>query len=402
MERRCVQRRLSRRPAVKNVAKRKLLLLPPLLALLIIGATTPPRPPAASPPPPVVESPSVSLTFVGDVMAHVENLAGTPYRRAFARTEELLGAADLAFANFEFAIDPRKPTAGYPRFNAPPEYAEAVFSVGVNVVSAANNHSADLGVEGILQTASVLDGYGERLGIVYSGIQADAEKRYEPVLIEVNGFRVGFLAVTGFLNRGFRTDHVNIVSYTSDADRALLLRRVRDYGEKFDLFVLSYHGGVEYATEPDRRKRDFFVELVEAGVDIVWGHHPHVLQPLVIHRAGGRDRVIMYSLGNFISGQSSHIDVSLPDEEIAVRGESALIRVQFERRRSGEVELRSVEAHPLIHAPDRSGYVRVMRLDDLASVPFSPGWREFLSTRGSILTDWLRANARTGLFGVRQ
>ena len=74
------------------------------------------------------------------------------------------------------------------------------------------------------------------------------------------------------------------------------IQKMRDVADDYDLFVLSYHGGIEYAPRPSPRKAAFFRRLLDAGVDVIHGHHPHVLQP--IERLG--DKLVAYSLGNFV------------------------------------------------------------------------------------------------------
>ena len=102
------------------------------------------------------------------------------------------------------------------------------------------------------------------------------------------------------------------------------MERMRVEAARYDLFVLSYHGGREYAREPERAKVRFFRRLVEAGVDIVWGHHPHVVQGYaLVERPEGRG-LALYSAGNFISGMTWGIDPEAPEAERAWTGDSAL------------------------------------------------------------------------------
>ena len=338
---------------------------------------------------------TITLSFVGDVMFHAENIRSVPYDNAYSGVTGELSKADLTFANFEFVLDPSRPVSGYPRFNASLEYAEAAFDAGIDVVAVANNHAADLGVEGIERTVQTLDRYRER-GIVFSGIVAEVEHRFEPALIEVEEWRVGFLAVTSFLNRGERTDYVNIADYKSEDDRNRLLDVVRNHRARFDLFAVSYHGGIEYSDEPDPQKTEFFDLLVDAGVDIVWGHHPHVLQPWAFRKSEERTGLILYSLGNFVSGQSSYVDLSARYDERAQTGESVILTANF-KRSSGAILLKSVDAVPIVHLPVIGHGVGVTTLDGMVRSAVPERWRIYYEDRAPILRGFVDAQP-TSLF----
>jgi len=327
----------------------------------------------------------LTLSFVGDIMAHAENLNSIPYREVFRLLEEDLQFADLTFANFEFVLDPSRVPKGYPRFNAPIAYAEAAIAAGVDVVSLSNNHSADFGIDGIHATIASAARLAERYEVVFSGLVADPTERFNIELIEISGWRVGFVAVTSFLNRGFRTDHVNIVDYNSETERDDFLQLIRSATGRYDLLVLSYHGGIEYASEPVPAKRSFFEELVNAGVDIVWSHHPHVLQNWERFDGDVRSGIIMHSLGNLVSGQASHISLDDIENRRADRGESALIRVTI----SPGLKRVSLSAIPILHLADKFGFVRVLPASSLESVALSDRARRFYELRSFNLLQYV-------------
>lgn len=375
---------------------------------------------------------SIQLSFVGDLMAHVENLRSRPFSEAFVYVAHALDDVDLTFANFEFVVDPTKPAAGYPRFNAPAAYAEAAILAGVDVVSLANNHSFDLGIDGVNQTAASMKRFADLYEIAYSGINADtivdagppvlsvlsteSVPRFKITSFESNGFSVGFLAVTSFINRLIRTEYVNIADYNRTADREALLHTIRAARGEYDIFVLSYHGGVEYSTEPATRKTSLFTECIDAGVDIVWGHHPHVMQEWGRYTGSVRSGFIMHSLGNFLSGQSSYVDTANPNDRRALRGESVIITLEIaeidvdasrrpiegvgepdtanepESAYASGIEILSIDVVPIVHFPDANRIVRVATIDKIDDIEVAPEWSLFLEKRQKYLADYLESH----------
>jgi hypothetical protein len=148
----------------------------------------------------------------------------------------------------------------------------------------------------------------------------------------VNGVRIGFLAVTQFTNDHRRHDTVCTVDYRDPLQAETFLAWLKGAVRPFDLFVLSYHGGEEYEQVPDPGKEAFFYRLVQAGVHIVYGHHPHVLQPCDLVRTAGGTRLIIHSAGNFISGMTWKIDPSDPADPRADTGDSLIYQVSVELR----------------------------------------------------------------------
>ena len=369
------------------------------LFCLIIGTTH--QKSLEKPIEPLAEPTGVTLAFVGDLMAHRENLAATSYDNAFEYIAPFLRKADLAFANFEFVADPDRKPSGYPRFNVPETYIQAAFDAGIDVVSLANNHSFDFGANGVIATIETMNKLSETYGIAFSGTRANAGSTFEFEMIEVNDITIGFLAVTSFVNQYMRTGHVNIADYRRSDDRAALLETVRSVRSTYDVIVLSYHGGVEYSERAEPEKVRFFEELIDSGADIVWGHHPHVLQPCTRYTGAHRSGFIMQSLGNFLSGQSAYIDPLDPDDERGPRGESVLVTlkvtkpgdsdVENDDAESGpqQIEIRSVEMIPIVHYPDVDEVIRVLPLDAVEKTEISPVWRRYFASRRSRLAKLL-------------
>jgi len=328
--------------------------LPPGQRLTVPGAagsreSAPVRVPAARTRPPLPDGATgqLTLTFVGDIMAHRPNYLMPDYNRIYDAVRNAFLSDDLTFANLEFPVDPTRPYSTYPHFNVHPEYVRAAVRAGVDVFSLANNHATDQEAEGVLETLSSLGNivkiYAERGGAVagrprrlyFSGLRPARVTQYSATLIRRDGWRIGFIALTQFVNDprpGDGSDRVNVLDYRDRAATERFLRWVRLVSPNYDLFVVSYHGGVEYQTRPDPRKVAFFEALLQRGCDIVWAHHPHVLQPWhTVWLPDGRRGLILYSTGNFISGQTWFLTPEDHDARRAFTGDTALFKVTVTR-----------------------------------------------------------------------
>ena len=146
------------------------------------------------------------------------------------------------------------------------------------------------------------------------------------MITEANGIKVGWLGMTRWLNGNRNPDkddqpHVNFFPYPGEAggapgaDEATVLAAIKAARAQCDLLVISMHWGIEYATAPRPEDVDIAHKMMEAGATVIVGAHPHVLQPIETYKTqDGRDTVIFYSLGNFLSNQSrSYVDGLNPD-----------------------------------------------------------------------------------------
>ncbi len=207
-----------------------------------------------------------------------------------------------------------------PNFNAHPLLASALRASGWDVVSTANNHSLDRGVNGLDRTVDAL----RAAGLPFAGttrsdeiVDADGDGRPDDpsyALVESRGVRVAFLAFANLVNGIYGVLGVPDSRYqVSRFYNNLLLQdeqRVREAVARTraesgaDLVVVSAHWGFEYNELHDPAQSAWARALVEAGADVILGHHPHVLQPMErIIAPDGREAVVFYSLGNFISAR---------------------------------------------------------------------------------------------------
>lgn len=332
---------------------------------------------------------ALTLTFLGDIMIHSVNFRVPDYRVIYSAIAPYLKQDDLTFANLEFPLDPARPYADYPCFNGSLPYVMAAVEAGVDVFSLANNHSFDQGRAGVLQSIRAMEKLGLLTGrrIAWSGLRGNLSRSFLPAEIYAGGFKIGFLAVTQMVNRPMGHDYVQIVDYHSRSQRRVFLERLRAVTPAYDLFILSYHGGHEYALQPEPEKIAFFKELTAAGVHIVYAHHPHVPQGSLLMPAAaspGGTRLIIASAGNLISGMTWSIDPREPENLQAFTGDSALWSIRVVRR-DGCVEVEQVRSLLVTNHRNIENELVVIPFSDLLRQDLPASWRTYYRQRYSLL-----------------
>ena len=339
------------------------------------------------------------LSFTGDMMAHVINYSMDDYSLIYRDIEKIMQNDSLTFCNVEFPVNPEIPQASYPVFNIHPEYVMAAIDAGVDVLALANNHTGDQGTEGLKATVGAADAmvqkyrHEDNRNIYYSGVKADPETDFKPVTIYKNGWKIGYLSVTQFSNSIPEPGHMLIVNFNNSDESEDFVEWISTISGDYDLFVLAYHGGREYYTDPVRNKVRLFRELTAAGVDIIWGHHPHVIQPVEVLKNGDRESLVMYSLGNFISGQGRIADPVLPEEEWSYTGDSAIIQavISFD----GEKPLfRDIEAIPIANIMTTNRDIVITPLKDLTHQAVPEPWMTYFLERYVLMHDYFIRNIR--------
>ena len=263
---------------------------------------------AAGKPVPVVKT--VKMAVVGDIMVHdyQYNEAYDPatgeydFMHNFQDAKKYFAGNDLVIGNLELTFGgPDRPYASFPCFNTPDSFLDAVKDAGFTLLTTANNHSMDTGKAGLIRTLDKLDAYG----IEHFGTYRSQEERDQIFYKDVNGIRFAFLSYTYGTN-GIPVPDPYLVNLIEGDTMTSDIREARKHA---DVVVVMPHMGNEYESYP----RDIFVDwadmMFEAGADIVLASHPHVLQKMeyrkVDHGNGVHDGFIIYSLGNFISSQTT-------------------------------------------------------------------------------------------------
>lgn len=326
---------------------------------LVLAVIVGPRMAHAAPRP--VPAPRViTLGFVGDLMMHAANHDIEEYRDIYRDIEALLRGDDLTFANLEFPVDPGRAYGDYPLFNGTPAYLQAAVDAGIDAFSLANNHAFDGAEEGVVQTLRSLDRAGLAAGraLHRAGTRANPETPFAAARFEVNGVRVSFLAATQFLNTRKGRDRVMVVDYRDPRAADGFAALVEAESACRDVVVVSYHCGEEYASAPRPGLDAFLGRLAACGAAVVYGHHPHVLHAARFVYAGLSRRIVLPSMGNFVSGQAAFLDPATGRGAVAYgTGDSALVRVRL-LCTTGWATIIGVEAVPLaVYANDRGDQV---------------------------------------------
>ncbi|MFQ6002018.1 MAG: CapA family protein, partial [Anaerolineae bacterium] len=236
----------------------------------------------------------VELVAVGDILLcrTVEermNQYGVEF--PFAVTGELLRSADIALGNLECPLSTRgEPIDKRFLFRAHPRNLAALSWAGIDIVSLANNHLLDFGEKAMEDT---LEGLKDS-EIPYVGVGLSEEEAHRPVIMEVRGVKIAFLAYAAIRWRG--SPEVPTETRVAFAEIDRVQEDVRRGKEQADLVIVIMHLGTEYQSQPDAEQLAVSQAAVEAGATLVIGHHPHLVQETVPYLGG----FIAYSLGDFV------------------------------------------------------------------------------------------------------
>jgi poly-gamma-glutamate synthesis protein (capsule biosynthesis protein) len=216
-------------------------------------------------------APAVTLALLGDVML---GRSVHPSPETFAYLEPSLASADLTLANLESPLtdEPVQTDSPY-ALCASPGNARYLSDAGFDLLSLANNHSLDCGVEGLLETQSTLT--SNELDFIHS----------ETIYRSVNGIQLAFLAFDA----------------TAQFNRDAAVLSVRSAHKTGALVIVSMHWGAEYQAGVSTYQEQVAQQLAEAGAALIWGHHPHVIQPVEWINEG--QTLVLYSLGNALFDQ---------------------------------------------------------------------------------------------------
>lgn len=195
---------------------------------------------------------TVTLALLGDLML---GRGIDPHPDSLAYLRSSISAADLTLANLESPFAPVLPTSDS-TYNlcAFSNHADLLPAWGIDLVSLANNHNLDCGPNGPAETNSALNAAG--ITAVGPGM--------EPIYREVNGLHLAFLAFDDI---------------SSPLDEGAAVHAIRSARLTGAVVIVSVHWGVEYQSGASDRQKSLAQEFAEAGAALVWGHHPHVLQP---------------------------------------------------------------------------------------------------------------------------
>ncbi len=249
--------------------------------------------------PSATPSRKVTLMAVGDIMLGRtigDLIESEGYQAPFFYTAETLNQADITVGNLENPISERGEPENKPyAFRAPLAAGQSLAFAGFDVVSLANNHSLDYGVEALQDTIDIL-AVNQVLSV---GAGMNDKEAYAPVFLEVNGLRLAFLAfaeipaaVYDYTSWEADTDKPGIAWAHPDRVQA----GVQAAKVQADIVIVLVHNGYEFFETVTQHQQAFAHLAIESGADLVVGSHPHVLQRIEQYQDG----LIAYSMGNFV------------------------------------------------------------------------------------------------------
>ncbi|MDP2864107.1 MAG: CapA family protein, partial [bacterium] len=182
-------------------------------------------------------------------------------------------------------------------FRVNPEAIGGLSFSGFNVLSLANNHAFDYTREALEDTFLRL----KEAGIDYLGGGFNENEAFSPIIKEINGVKIAFLAYTNLGPETWKAFETNSgIAWISEKEINKIKQDIKSAKEKADILIVSLHAGEEYTQEPTKFQVEFSKMTIDAGADLIVGHHPHVIQRNEKYKNGW----IFYSLGNFIFDQS--------------------------------------------------------------------------------------------------
>ena len=256
------------------------------------------------------EPPRLSFVACGDNLIHssiytdAQTLAagtGKNYNflPMYENVADVIRDADIAFINQETPFGgTSRPISGYPLFNSPDEVGYDLIELGFDVINLANNHMLDSTAAGYQRT---IEFWEEQPNVLAIGGYKNKEDYENIRIMEKDGIKIAFLSYTyGTNGLSLPRDSSLVVPLCTDAEIDRQTKLARGLA---DCVIVSVHWGVEDSFTPSAEQRRQAQLMVDNGVDVIIGHHPHVLQPMKwVDRPDGGRTLIMYSLGNFLSG----------------------------------------------------------------------------------------------------
>jgi poly-gamma-glutamate synthesis protein (capsule biosynthesis protein) len=262
---------------------------------------------------------AATIIFTGDLnLAHnFDRAAQHRQIDVFARWKKI-GEYDAMVVNLENAVTQSIDSVKKEFvFKMKPSFLAQLSIAGVSLVNCANNHSADFGTEGLLETIRQLDS----AKIKHIGIGRNFTEARKPVVLIRNGIKVGFFGYGGV--KDYIAERTK--PGTTSCNEVLILKDIQKLKSNVDFVVVNLHWGNELAIYPDSSQIALAHRLIDGGADLIIGHHPHVLQGVEQYKG----KVIAYSLGNFVFGGNIN----------SMNSETAVLKVCFTK---GKIDAQAV------------------------------------------------------------
>ena len=254
---------------------------------------------------------TIKISAVGDIMFHMSQINGGfdestdtyNYKAFFEDIKPFIEDADIAMANFEgttAGLENGNVYKAWPVFNVPDETLDAVKYAGFDLLSTINNHSIDMGKQGIIRTIEQIN----QRNMLHVGTRTSREEE-RVLILEENDIKIAVIAYTygcNGLEQYLTEDELDYMVNIIDRDK---INEDIEYSKdnNADLIIAFMHWGGEYQRDPSLQQRDLADMMLNSGVDIILGSHPHVIQDAKTLEIVSEKKFIAYSMGNFISNQ---------------------------------------------------------------------------------------------------
>ena len=291
---------------------------------------------------------SARIMANGDLLYHdiiyisAKKADGTyDFHENFEYVKPWLKQADLVLGDFEGTVNKDHYLAGYPLFNAPGEVMDAIKDAGYQVLDLAHNHILDSQIEGVVSTADAI----EKAGMTPVGVYTHESRDKAPLVIkEVKGIKVAILAYSyGFNGIEQSISQEDYNRYLSDLDEDKMKAEIERAEKEADITIIMPQMGVEYQIEPTEEQKKLYHKMIDWGADIIFGGHPHVVEPAETVEKDGDKKLIIYSMGNFISNQRIE---TMQDVENAKWTERGVLMDVTIKKKSGKTTIETAQAHP--------------------------------------------------------
>ena len=322
----------------------------------VTSEPTPAPTPSPEPTPTVI-----TIGAIGDIMMMAAQVNGAynaetdsyDFSRSFQGVANQFRSVDLMCGNFECTLAGKE--AGYSvkkredehadSFNAPDTVIDNLKDIGFDFLSTGNNHALDREMAGLLRTLDVLD----EKGIYHTGTARSNAERDKPLIIDVKGVKIGFIAPTEIINKNDRlmndeeTEYAVTRLYLQQERLVSEIKALREAGADF---IIAYpHWDKEHKKASNARTREAAKLLLESGVDLILGSHPHVVQSIeyvTVERDGQPyTGLVVYSMGNFISNMSNK-------KEVDPLKYGLYVQLTLEKSLEGVTTLKSASYMPLL------------------------------------------------------
>lgn len=251
---------------------------------------------------------NINISVTGDIMFHSTQLKAAydnesktyKFDSVFEKVKPYFEDADLAIANFETVTGGKETKySGYPTFNTPENVLDTLKGIGIDILTTANNHCLDRRKEGLIKTIDEMD----KRDIDHLGTYKNGER--EVFVTEIDGINIGILSYTYGCNGMESTlsaeelnNMVNIINEDRIKNDIDILK-----SKNVDYIISFMHWGNEYNRTASEKQRNLADKMIAWGVDAILGSHPHVIQESEIKEIDGEKKLVVYSMGNFVSNQ---------------------------------------------------------------------------------------------------